>query len=75
MTYVHGLVELSSVDDLPCDLDLVVVEVLLDLIFVDGVNDWLSAPTCRLGKEGMGMGSWQVREAGARHESREVMKP
>jgi hypothetical protein len=43
MTYVHGLVELSSVDDLPCDFDLVVVEILLDLVFVDGVNDCLLA--------------------------------
>ena len=35
--------ELSSVNDLPCDFDLVVIEVLLDLILVDGVNDWLLA--------------------------------
>ena len=39
LTYVHGLVELSSIDDLPCDVNLVVVEVLLDLVLVDGVND------------------------------------
>jgi hypothetical protein len=63
LTYVHGLVELSSVDDLPCDFDLVVVEVLLDLVFVDGVNDWLLAPSWGLGKDGRGMGCW-LREAG-----------
>jgi hypothetical protein len=56
LTYVHGLVELSSVDDLPCDLDFVVVEVLLDLILVDGVNDWLLAPSWGLGNDGRGMG-------------------
>jgi hypothetical protein len=47
MTYVHCLVELSSVDDLPCNFDLVVVEVLLDLVFVDGVNDCLLARNSR----------------------------
>lgn len=43
VTHVHSLVELSSVDDLPGNLDLVVVEILLDLVLVDGVNDWLLA--------------------------------
>jgi hypothetical protein len=39
ITYVHVLVELSTVDDLPGDLDLVVIKVFLDLVLVDGVND------------------------------------
>lgn len=38
-THVHGLVELSTVDDLPSDLNVVVVKVLLDLILVDRVDD------------------------------------
>jgi hypothetical protein len=42
MTYVHGLVEFSSVDDLPGDINLVVVKVGLDLVLVDRVNDWSS---------------------------------
>lgn len=38
-THVHGLVQLPAVDDLPRDVDVVVVEVGLDLVFVDGVDD------------------------------------
>jgi len=38
-THVHVLVELSTVDDLPGNLDVVVVKVLLDLILVDGLDD------------------------------------
>jgi hypothetical protein len=38
-THVHVLVELSALDDLPSDLDVVVVKVLLNLVLVDGVND------------------------------------
>ena len=60
MTYVHGLVELSSVDDLPCDFDLVVIEVLLDLILVDRVYDWLLASQ---GQDRRGVERWQLREA------------
>lgn len=41
-THVHGLVDLSAVDDLPSDLDVVGIEVGLDLVLVDGVDDWLS---------------------------------
>jgi len=39
ITHVHVLVELSTVDDLPGYLDVVVVKVLLDLILVDGLDD------------------------------------
>jgi hypothetical protein len=62
MTYVHCLVELSSVDDLPCNFDLVVVEVFLDLVFVDGVNDCLLAPSSgRQHDEGRWTERWQMR--------------
>jgi hypothetical protein len=39
-TYVHGFVELSTLDDLPGDLDVVVIEVLLDLVLVDWLDNW-----------------------------------
>jgi hypothetical protein len=42
-THVHGLVELSTVDDLPSDFNVVVVKVLLDLVLVDRVDDCRSA--------------------------------
>ena len=39
-THVHGLVDLTALDDLPGDLDVVVVKVGLDLVLVDRVDDW-----------------------------------
>jgi hypothetical protein len=38
-THVHGLVELTAVNNLPGDGDVVVLEVGLDLVLVDGMND------------------------------------
>jgi hypothetical protein len=54
ITHVHVLVELSTVDDLPGDLDVVMVKVLLDLVLVDGVNDWrlVKPQQMRVGVEG-----------------------
>lgn len=49
-TYVHGLVQLSTINDLPGDGNIVVLEVGLDLVLVDGVDDWIVSSSPQKGE-------------------------
>lgn len=40
-THVHGLVHFTTLDNLPGDFDIVVIKVRLDLVLVDGMDDWI----------------------------------